>query len=441
MFNKTGLSRMKLEELQAEYERNLNEKRKRLAELLENERLEYEKEFRESYETPDQRRERMKQRAKELKDAREQKRREVAAMCLKQRARLAQDEMRLEQSRLRTRKVAQDRFKQIEEKEEIANQREEEEKQFAREWDRDRIRKGEREGKEREESLKRNHQMKTMLDAQVHDSLQIKQLEMEQLENERTQLRKQWQQEEEEEKQRNLYRLEEQRLARKAVQQENIIRAQIREREKTTERQMDKYLLQQQMAKDQEAEAQLRARQLEAKKAEKIFQEHLREMAIKEKIDESKLEKIRADEQEKEWRKREEKWKKEADERLALWNEVDRARKLQIEEKKRLQQIEREENAQWIQEKQRNDLQELNHEREKILQEQKIRKHSQELLKAQIAEKERQRAIERQNELLLEKRAARYHEEFEQQIKALREEAKQSDILDRFPKKTLKYTH
>jgi len=420
---------------------NLNEKRKRLAELLENERLEYEKEFRESYETPDQRRERMKQRAKELKDAREQKRREVAAMCLKQRARLAQDEMRLEQSRLRTRKVAQDRFKQIEEKEEIANQREEEEKQFAREWDRDRIRKGEREGKEREESLKRNHQMKTMLDAQVHDSLQIKQLEMEQLENERTQLRKQWQQEEEEEKQRNLYRLEEQRLARKAVQQENIIRAQIREREKTTERQMDKYLLQQQMAKDQEAEAQLRARQLEAKKAEKIFQEHLREMAIKEKIDESKLEKIRADEQEKEWRKREEKWKKEADERLALWNEVDRARKLQIEEKKRLQQIEREENAQWIQEKQRNDLQELNHEREKILQEQKIRKHSQELLKAQIAEKERQRAIERQNELLLEKRAARYHEEFEQQIKALREEAKQSDILDRFPKKTLKYTH
>merc|ERR1712125_10188 len=185
---------------------NLNEKRKRLAELFENERLEYEKEFRESYETPDQRRERMKQRAKELKDAREQKRREVAAMCLKQRARLAQDEMRLEQSRLRTRKVAQDRFKQIEEKEEIANQREEEEKQFAREWDRDRIRKGEREGKEREESLKRNHQMKTMLDAQVHDSLQIKQLEMEQLENERTQLRKQWQQEEEEEKQRNLYR-------------------------------------------------------------------------------------------------------------------------------------------------------------------------------------------------------------------------------------------
>merc|ERR1712232_1327800 len=116
-------------------------------------------------------------RAKELKDAREQKRREVAAMSL-------------EQSRLRTRKVAQDRFKQIEEKEEIANQREEEEKQFAREWDRDRIRKGEREGKEREESLKRNHQMKTMLDAQVHDSLQIKQLEMEQLENERTQLRK-----------------------------------------------------------------------------------------------------------------------------------------------------------------------------------------------------------------------------------------------------------
>ena len=100
---------------------------------------------------------------------------------------------------------------------------------------------------------------------------------------------------------------------------------------------------------------------------------------------------------------------------------------------------EREANKRWIAEQQAIAAELEQEEQRKVRERCAQRRSDQELLLAQIAERQRKEAILKQEQLLQEKRAARYHEQFEEELEKMREELSHSELLDRFPRKVLKY--
>uniref|UniRef100_A0A7S2R6N2 Trichohyalin-plectin-homology domain-containing protein n=1 Tax=Mucochytrium quahogii TaxID=96639 RepID=A0A7S2R6N2_9STRA len=404
--------RQRASERMQHYETALNLRRQKLAQLLQEERTMYEREFQNSFETPDQRRERMAEKAKKLKEDREQKRRALAAQCLQQRNRLAQDEMRNEQSRMRTLKVAQDRKGQLRERKQQQRALKREEDEFAEQWARSIDAKVQREEQERLMEAQRNKSMRQILDSQVEDLNNRKKLQEQELEETRAKWRLKWAQEEEEAKRKVLEREHEQRLARVAVQQENLERASKRAESSRIEQEIDRYLLKEALEKDAEAEAIQLQKRIALQKTQKQFQAHLREMAIKEAADESELELIRQKESEKEWDKRAARWKREAEERERLMEEVNIQRAQQIEEKRRLAYEQRLQDQEYIR---KTKLQDEAIAEECKKKEQKDKEHQeiyQSLLWEQMREKERIKAIEKQREALLNKRAELYTEQF-----------------------------
>lgn len=423
------------------HEEDLNRRRRALAELLQRERDQLEEEFRNSFETPEQRRLRMAERAKKLKEDREAQRQALAKKCLEQRDRLAQDEMRLQQSKMRTLKVTRDRKAQIDDRLAKEEARRLEDEEFAREWHASIEEKRLREERERQEAAERNEEMREMLDRQVSELQKRRQMEVDELEARRAQWRQQWREEESQERQAAIRREEEQRLARVEVQQENIDRAMKRAAEARAEQQLDKYLLNLQLDNDRKADEDARAKQAAMRAASRDYQAHLRELAIREARDETDLERIRHEESEKVWRKREEQWAREADQRARLMREVDETRQEQISRRQQQALDERLADQAFI-ERQR-ELDAKTNERFEQQQREDFERRmlNQELLRAQIDEKARLAAIERQRELLIDKRAARYTEEFNKKIEKLREEATaDGDLLESFPRRKFEWT-
>ncbi|GBG31867.1 Trichoplein keratin filament-binding protein [Hondaea fermentalgiana] len=425
----------------AAHEQNLDRRRRALADLLQREREQLEEEFRNSFETPEQRRVRMAARAKQLKDDREAKRQALAKKCLEQRDRLAQDEMRLQQSKMRTLKVTRDRGVQLDERRAKEEARAREDEEFAREWHASIEVKRAREERERREAAVRNEEMRTMLDSQVQELRKRRQAEVDELEARRAQWRAQWRAEEDEEREAAIRREEEQRLARIAVQQENLDRAMKRAAEAEAEQRLDKYLLNQQLEGDRKAAENERAKQAEMRKASQDYQAHLRELAIREARDESDLERIRQEESEKVWLKREAQWSADAEARARLMKEVDETRQRQIAERQNQALEERLADEDYIARQRKLDEEANERHRQHEREERGRRMLNQDLLRAQIDEKARLAAIERQRELLIDQRAARYTEEFNKKIEKLREEATaDADLLENFPRRTFEWT-
>jgi len=414
---------------QEDHAESLHRRRQKLSLLLRADKAELEERYKASLETPDQTRERMAKRAYELKSRRENERQMEAERCLLQQARLAQDEMRLEESKLRTIKVVKDQLRQIDDKEKEARHRRREDEEFAREWAASAEQKKEREEREVLELTKRNEHTRNVLDLQVHEQEIRKQRETEELEATRSSWRSQWKAEEDEEREMAARKIEENRDARVEIQSANFRYSLAKEEEKVREQELDKYLLREQQEKDRLADEGKRAERIAVSRASKEFNQHLKEMAIKEKADEGLLEHARLEEQEKEWRKRETRWKKENDARDALMSEVDRTRRAQIDHRRRLAEEDQMKDKAYIQRKKIEDEQLEERIRAQMEEEKQRRKLNSMLLQEQISEKERLQAIDRQREILIDKRAARYTEEFQKKVAAMREQVLANDQI------------
>lgn len=416
----------------------LDGRRRALAALLQSERKQFEREFHSSLETADQRLQRMAERAKELKDARERKRLEQVERAYRQRELSAQDEMRLQQSQLRTLKVAKDRAAQLEEKRERAERVRAEDDEYAREWLGSIEEKRAREERERLEALARNAEMKRVLDSQVRDVNERKALQEAELEAQRQKWRDEWRAEAEQARARVAANEEAQRLARVAVQHENLRRAERRGEAAAAEHEMDRILLARQLAKDREEEERRKGEQAALRKANLEFQEHIRRQAVKEAQEQGDLERIRFEESEKEWIKREKKWAREAAEREALMTEVDRVRQMQIADREKARETQRAHDQHYVANKKIEDERAAQAAKAVVRAEADKRLANRQLLEQQIADKQRMQVIERQRELLIDKRAERYTEEFQAKIAQMRTEALEANLeIDNFPRKTM----
>merc|ERR1711988_1996210 len=317
--------------LKYQRDRDLQGRRARLAELVAQEDQIYESELAALTMTADERKRDMQQRAEALKANREEKRKAQADAALLRRWRDGADELRAEVQQGITLECMIDRDLQIKEKEHKMMMEMKAEEMYDRMWEQDREKKIAREITDEERRQAIQKECADMIAVQI-DELGQRRADAEMVK---------WQ-----EGETMRLQMEQQQLQAAKEGRERMIR-QLAEREKVSafnakvgeersklmqlELEDDLKLLNTVLSKEKAEDEREKAEQ-EAHKAEmKEYGEQVKQMMIKEASNEAELEKLRQDDQERQWRKREEQWAREKAARDHLMREVILERKRQLE--------------------------------------------------------------------------------------------------------------
>eukprot|EP00949_MAST-11_sp_MAST-11-sp1_P002222 g2222.t1 len=197
-----------------------------------------------------------------------------------------------------------------------------------------------------------------------------------------------------------------------------------------------RWLIEEAIRKEQEQEAFERAEKERKSKEARDYQRQLEEQMIKEAQDESELERLRLEDQEKAWSKRERQWAAERAARDALMKEVFETRSLQIKEKSELSKIEKETDKMYAEMARQKYEQDYSVEKAKEEERRKRLMDAQEQLLDQIRANEEQRERERQQQYFAQRSMRKQEELFNEQLAAMRaDEYKPKD----FRKKSAKW--
>ncbi|KAA6394884.1 MAG: hypothetical protein EZS28_009590 [Streblomastix strix] len=325
-----------IERLRHERQKDLERRRMLLANLYREDEQQYIREFAQVNETPQQRNEKRKQRAYDLRARREEEDRAKSQVIMDKKFGDESDLVKKKRTELDALQVASDQLLQINQKRENKAREQEKEKEWAAVWENERLKKLEEELRRADRAKMLDKEMVAKLDEQIDEIIQRKladerlHFEEAQLAQEKEDLRKKKEEQEflEKEREKGLNFCEYKRF--------NKILAQKAAREAAKQRDEDiKYI---QSVLDREK------REMDAEKAVKDEQRRelimqrqllLDEMrAIKE--DDKEIDRLIAIEGEKEYQKRAAVWKKEQDARDKLLREVIADREAMI--KRRIQE-------------------------------------------------------------------------------------------------------
>ncbi|KAF4044240.1 Trichohyalin-plectin-homology domain-containing protein [Phytophthora infestans] len=321
-------------QLKNQHESQLHSRRLRLAELYNREMEEWRDECLANVETPEDRKQNMIQRALALKERREKERLAIVEQKRMQQYRESCDDIRVEDSNKVQQIVLNDRDKQLEEKTRAAEQEREFELRMAQLWEEDRLKKEERDRRDAEMAIKRNEEMKNILDLQV-DLVQKRKTELEERKRrEDCDQLGEWgrlKQVEEDLEQRNRDKEIMRALDVKKFNQERVEANRLASER---ERLYDQRLLEQVLA--QEAETQRRERELQDKfRLDQLdYQRMLKRQMETEAEDLSYLDKIRKDMEDQVWAKRDAQHNAEEAARQELLRQVLISRTSQMDSKR-----------------------------------------------------------------------------------------------------------
>jgi len=314
----------------ASLDADLDRRRRKLAQLLEDEQEQYEREVEATFETPEQRKQRLFARAKELRAKREAARKEEVARRNFERLRAGTDDLRKMDSDHLLLTATRERAAQLAEAEEKARRDREEDERMAIEWERLRQEKIAREEREAREAAERNREMVEALEGQVGLLKEMTAEERAKEAEDAARMLRAWSEEEKAEKAREAAKVEAERIERLKVRQDNEVTARQRALEAGKEFNEDMARLQATLDREAGEEAAEKAaaerRRLEAIEHRRRLEE---QMAV-EKEEQGELDKLYAEEQEREWRKREMQWEAEAAARERLMKDVDASRREHI---------------------------------------------------------------------------------------------------------------
>ena len=279
-------------------------------------------------ETPEQVREKMAQRLNELKQRREEERVDEVNRRMEQRFKDTTDDLRKEAGKFFVYQCQMEREKQLVDKKRAVDQKIMEEHVYAQLWKLDLQAKEERERKEVEEKKKRVQDTQAVLDWQKDTRTQAKQQERELTDMERNMLKEQWRREADHE-------LELERQRQVLVKERNLelirhneAEKQLREDQIRFEKMRDKEMLDKALTRERqiallEEEERLRRRQ-EVIDLQKFYLQK----AEDKKAEEQLIEYLTWLESEKQWKLKEDKWRKEDQARINLMKQVyeDRAK-------------------------------------------------------------------------------------------------------------------
>ena len=181
-----------------------------------------------------------------------------------------------------------------------------------------------------------------------------------------------------------------------------------------------KWLLAEAIRKENEDIAREREVKERVRREAMDYQKQLEQQMIKEMQDDSELDRIRREDVEKTWKKREDQWAREAAARAALLKEVNDTRELQIREKQALKEMEKVEDLKWTSVAKNKYDEDFSKEKELAKYHRKRRSDAQEQLLDQIQANQIRRDKERQR-IYFEDRARKQQEEvFNKQLASMR---------------------
>eukprot|EP00743_Colponemidia_sp_Colp-15_P001188 GILK01001306.1.p1 GENE.GILK01001306.1~~GILK01001306.1.p1 ORF type:complete len:510 (+),score=133.93 GILK01001306.1:196-1530(+) len=318
----TNQVKKRVENLKAQQEEQLEMRRQKLAALLLAEKEQYEYELTLREETPEQRREKMQQRAQELKRRREEQRRQIVDEKLYQQWRESIDDLRKQDSKLFLVQCQAERDAQVQEKQEISQQDMQDDAVFAELWRLDQEKKAIR---EQEEKLKKsflNKETKQTLDWQMKE-LHARAEAVEKLRQEEIQrLKDQWERDREEQEKAERDRILSQNQRRTEIEGFNMLTRAQKDALSRREKDLDKVLLQTALQKEKQEETAEQAEKNRLREEAQMYRKHLLEQMQREAQDESALERLRFDEQEKVHSKRQATWDRERAAREELMRDV-----------------------------------------------------------------------------------------------------------------------
>ncbi|KAG1713100.1 hypothetical protein DVH05_000826 [Phytophthora capsici] len=406
-------------QLKNQHESELHSRRLRLAELYNREMEQWRDECLANVETPEDRKQKMIQRALALKERRERERRAIVEEKLLQQYRESCDDCRVEDSMKVQQLVLTDRDKQLEERKLIAEQEREFEDQMAQLWVEDRLKKEERDRRDVEMVIKRNEEMKKILDLQV-DLVQKRQEELKERKRKDDQEQlSEWgrlKQVEDDLEQKNREKEMMRALDVKTFNQERVEANRLASER---ERLYDQRLLEQALA--QEAETRRRERELQDKfrQDQLEYQRMLKRQMETEAEDLSYLDKIRKDMEDEVWAKRDAQHNAEEAARQELLRQVLLSRNNQIEAKRANKIQAKEEDSAYMNEVKRDAEEALQKELREQEERRKELKRTQSDLLRQQEEKRLEQDQKKQAEFLEFKRmqnAEKQHKERVQQF-------------------------
>jgi len=402
--------KLKTDALRAQYKERLALRQQRLCDLLSAEQAQYEQEIRDLEETPEQRKEKLAQKALALKKEREEQREKVVQEKLYQQWRAGEDELRAEDSRLFGLQMLQTRDDQCFDKLKAEAQEKIDEEVFEALTQENYKKMLDREMKEKETNAVRDAKTKKILTEQVALKAERVQKERDTAIAERKALAERFRVESEQEKLDRIREIEEARQKRATM--DAFIRSQRgkREKEDAEERAEDKQWIASVLAREREVEKREQMEREKQQRENKEFRAAL-ELEMQRKAHSDKeLEEMQEAERLAQWRKREAVWEAEEDARFQLLQEVfaDREAQLALKAKQReeiYEELARERDEIQREEERQAEIQQRKEEAEKF-----VRLRQQEELFRQMDFHQMQRQREQQI-LAIEKRKADLAEE------------------------------
>lgn len=222
---------------------DLEQRKAKLAALLEAEDRMYEKEFNDNLETPEQVREKMWERLQELKGIREQERQAEVQKRLDMKFKTSNDDLRKEDSQFYNFGTAIEREKQLIDKRRLHEQRMLEEQIYSQLWQLDGQKKLEREIQEQAEKKQKISDTMAVLEWQKQTRDLQRNAELESIQREREMLKAQWQIEDEKEREADRQKFLLNRERNLELIQHNAQEKHIREMADQAEKQRDKAML------------------------------------------------------------------------------------------------------------------------------------------------------------------------------------------------------
>ncbi|GLD91867.1 hypothetical protein PINS_up000400 [Pythium insidiosum] len=389
-----------VKQLRNQQESQLHSRRLRLAELYNREMEEWKEACLANVETPEDRKQKMIQRALELKERRERERLALAEEKRMQHYRESCDDLRVEDSKKIQQMVLKDRGSQLEERKRLEEEERKFEDKMAQLWHEDRLKKEERERRDRELAAKRDAEVKAILDLQVDLFKKRRQAEEEHKHTEDKELLEEWERlkfvEDELERQRKMNDIQ----RAMDVKRFNQERVEASRAAAEREREYDRRLLELALAQEAETKRLEREQQEKFKQDQLEYQQMLKKQMEMEAEDLSYLDKIRQDMENQVWAKRDAQHNAEEAARQELLRQVIESRNQQMELKKE---------------------QQIKHKHDDIAYMEQLKRETEEALQKELREQEERRLeLKRtQSELLRQQEERRIAEEQKRQAEYL----------------------
>ncbi|XP_014702075.1 cilia- and flagella-associated protein 53 [Equus asinus] len=340
---------------------NTEERRNKLRELLASEENEYFTEMQLKEETMEEKKDKMRDKTRLLKDKKEKERQDFVAEKLDQQFRERCEELRVELSCIHEKKVCEERKAQVAFNEELKRQKLVEEQMFSKLWEEDRLAKEKREAEEarRQKELVENTRLGlnaqiTSIKAQRQAEQRLKEEEARLVEKDKAQVKL----ENEQDKLKTQKTKREIKTALQKALQEKIEKIQQGYRE---EQDLDMKLVQMALQDLQEEADKKKQKREEMVREQKIYRQYLAQRREEDKAQEKELNRILEEEEKKKLAEKDKELRLEKEARKQLVNEVMCTRKLQVQEKLQRKAKEQEERA-MEQERINEGLKELNRE-------------------------------------------------------------------------------